>query len=141
RLAYIKTREVPEGDVTTIESRDLKGNPPITVLSPTDPIELQDFNWLPDGRMIYVGGVEDVNGLTCNYWELRTDTRTGEGIGKPKLLTNWAGFCMENTSRTADGKRLAFTRWSVREAVYIAEFDAHRMGITVPRRLSFVEDR
>jgi serine/threonine protein kinase len=140
RLAYIKTRGVPEGDVTTIESRDLKGNPPTTVLSPTDPI-VPDFYWLPDGRMIYVGGEEDVNGFTCNYWELRTDTRTGKVIGKPKLLTNSAGFCMENTSGTADGKRLAFTRWWVREAVYIAEFDAHRMGITAPRRLSFVEAR
>ena len=26
------------------------------------------------GRMIYVGGEEDVNGFTCNYWEVRINT-------------------------------------------------------------------
>ena len=139
RLAYIKTREVPQGDVNTLESRDLSGNPPTTILSPTDPMDLLDFHWLPDGRMIYVGGEGDVNGLSCNYWELRTDARTGEVIGKPTPLTNWAGFCMENTSGEADGKGLAFTRWSVRETVYIAEVDSSRKRVTTPRRLSLVE--
>ena len=141
RVAYLKTRGGPEGDVTTIESRDLKGNPPTTVLSAADPMELVDLHWLPDGRIIYVSGKEDVNGSTCNYSEIRTDTRTGKVSGKPEPLTNWAGFCMENTSGTADGKRLAFTRWSVRETVYVAEFDAHRTGITAPRRISLVEAR
>jgi serine/threonine protein kinase len=135
RVAYLKMRETPEKDENTIESRDLKGNPPITVLSAADPIELQDFYWLPDGRMIYVSGESDVNGFSCNYWE----TQTGEGSGKPRRLTNWAGFCMENMSGTADGKRLAFLRWSVRETVYVADFDASRTRITVPRGLSLAE--
>jgi len=141
RLAYIKTREVPEGDVTTIESRDLKGNPPITILSASDSNDLVDFTWLPDGRVIYASGEENVNGYTCNYSEIRIDTRTGKVGGKSKPLTNWSGFCMENTSRTADGKRLAFTRWSVRETVDVAELDVHRTAITAPRRLSLVEAR
>jgi len=141
RVAYLKTRYVPEGEVDTIETRDLEGNPPTTVLSTSNPNELQHFKWLPDGRMIYIRGEEDVNGLTCNYWEVRTDMRTGEVRGKPRRLTDWAGFCMENISRTADGRQLAFTRWSVRETVYVAEIDAQRMRITVPRRLSSTEAR
>jgi hypothetical protein len=42
---------------------------------------------------------------------------------------------------TTDGKTLAFTRWSLRETVYVAELDTHRTGITATRRLSSVEAR
>ena len=135
RVAYLKTRNTPQRDENSIESLDLKSRPSTTILSATDPIELQDFYWLPNGRMIYIKGEPDVNGFSCNYWE----AQTGEVGGEPRRLTNWAGFCMANMSGTADGKRVAFLRWSVREIVYVADYDGGRTRITPPQQLSLAE--
>src|SRR5207249_7992627 len=60
---------------------------------------------------------------------------------EPKRLTNWAGFCMDTTSVTADGKRLAFRRWSWQSNVYVADLEAGRTRITTPRRLTLNEGR
>ena len=68
---------------------------------------LRGFLWLPGGRLIYVLGDDDLNGFSCNYWEMLVDEHTGEPRSEPRQLTNWAGFCMESTTATADGKRLA----------------------------------
>jgi len=130
RVVYLERRENEKDETETtysgfIESRDLKGSPPITVFSA---IDLQDFSWLPDGRIIYISG-------DYNYWEVQT----GEANPKPKRLTNWAGFSMGNISCTADGKRLAFLRGSYSATAYVADFDASRTRITVPRRLSLAE--
>ena len=126
RVAYLRTRNAPDRDENSIESLDLKGNPPTTVMPATDPAELQEFRWLPDGRVIYL--------KNDNYWEATEVTG-----GKSRRLTNWAGFGMTNMSVTADGKRLAFLRWSVREIVYVADYDPTRTRITEPRQLSQAE--
>ena len=127
RIAYLRGRETPEREENSVESLDLKGNPPTTIIAATDPEELQDFRWLPDGRLIYL--------RVDNYWE----AQMGEAGGKTRPLTNWAGFGMSDMSVTADGKRLAFLRLSVREIVYVADFDPSRTRILAPWQLSQAE--
>ena len=85
-------------------TRDVKGGPAVTVI----PGGVEDQAWSPDGRIIY--SLDDPGPLTgsCNYWGIRIDARTGKPMEAPKRLTNWAGFCMDSSSPTADGKLLAF---------------------------------
>ena len=97
----------------TIQSRDLRGGPPITVFTPGETKQIRgDIAWLPDGRLIYqIGdagsGFTSVHD-TCNFWATRLDGLTGNPIGKPTRMTSWTGFCIGNANVTADGKRLAF---------------------------------
>lgn len=112
----------------TMLSRDLKGGPSVTVFTPAELKQIRgDVAWLPDGRLIYQIGdpgsgftsVQD----TCNFWAMRLDAVSGRPIEKPRRLTNWTGFCIENANVTADGKRLAFLASSGNHGTsYIADF-------------------
>jgi serine/threonine protein kinase/Tol biopolymer transport system component len=138
RLAYYKVHQAATKLEVRLESRDLKGGFPTTILSGTGE-ESKDFYWLPDGRMIYSSADPDSNRKSCNLWEMRVDTRTGQPRERPKRLTNWAGFCMVNMSLTEDGKRLAFSRGSFQDSVYVADLEADGDRITTPRRLTASE--
>jgi len=91
--------------------------------------------------MIYSLPEPGAFGESCNFWAVRIDSRTGKPIQEPKRLTNWAGFCMDNPSASADGKKLAFRKWSAQAGVYVAGLEAGAMGITSPRRLTMNEGR
>jgi Tol biopolymer transport system component len=98
------------------------------------------MNWLPDGRLIYVGGEQGIHGMSCNLFEARIDERSERLLAKPHQLTNWAGFCVTTFSATADGKKLAFNRSSESLTVYIGEFDPAKLRLSTPRRLTFTDD-
>jgi Tol biopolymer transport system component len=104
RLAYVRSIE-KEG---ILESRDLKGGPATTILSLPEANGIHDYLWSPDGRIIYGRDEPGSEGKSCNYWEVRVDPSTGRPIEQPRPLTNWAGFVLDWTSISADGKRLAF---------------------------------
>ena len=123
----------------TFESRDLKGDPPTTMLRIDG--NLTDAGWLPDGRVLYSLDEPSLTDHTCNYWEMRTDIRTGKPLEKPKRLTNWAGFCMDFTSATADSKRLTFLKWISQTSIYVADLDANGTRITSPRNLTLTGTR
>ena len=120
--------------------RDLKGGPPAILFSPAETETLRDVTWLPDGRLIYAQAEPPPNSNSCNYWEMRVDQRTGERVDKPRRLTNWAGFCVNGASATADGKRLAFREISSgQSSVYVANLEADDTRITTPNRLTLSE--
>jgi Tol biopolymer transport system component len=98
---------------------------------------LTDFLWLPDGRLIY--GRREQDGLHCNFWELRIDSRSGQPVEKPRQLTNWAGFCAGETSVTSDGKRLAYQRWARQTTVNVADLEANGARISSARHLTLNE--
>jgi DNA-binding winged helix-turn-helix (wHTH) protein/Tol biopolymer transport system component len=133
RLGYVKGGQAD----TALESRDLEGGPPTIAL----PNGVADWEWSPDGRMIYSLFEPGLTGDSCNFWQLRIDTRTGKPLEELKRLTNWAGFCMDSLSATADGKRLAFRKWSWQGSVYVAELEANGTRLTTPRRLTLNEGR
>jgi len=136
RLAYLKFHETPEKLEIAIESRDLKGGPPTTILSGEG---FEDFRWLPDGTMIYSLDEPDPNAWMCNFWETRIKARTGEPAEKPRRLTNWAGFCESGFSATSDGKELAFRKSNRESNVYVADLEANGTHISSPRRLVLTE--
>jgi serine/threonine protein kinase len=110
----------------TLINRDLKGGPPTTIFTSSEMNKVNDAVWLPDGRLIY--SLTEAPGSfsgTCNYWTMQLDSHTGGLIAKPRRLTNWTGgFCMDGTSMTADGKKLAFLKSAPHLTSYMAEWPA-----------------
>lgn len=129
--------QYPEGK---LESRDLNGDNPFTILSGTG-YRIRDYVWLPDGRVVYSLSEPGPNIDTCNLWDIEVNPRTGKPEGKPQRLTNWAGTCAENLSATVDGKTIAFQQWAVHGTVYVADVEANGMHITRPVRLTVNESR
>lgn len=132
RVLYERIDDVGQ----SLVSRDLKGGPPVAILPPGEAKRLNDYLWLPDGRLIY-GLWETVPEQgTCNYWQRRIDPRNGESVDKPRRITNWAGFCGAGASVTSDSKRLVFLQWRGHTGVYVADFQANGTRITTPNRLT-----
>lgn len=128
----IYARSDKSGD--TLLSRDLTGGPPSTLFTPAETKNIVDGAWLPDGRLIYAVREPQVIGDVCNYWAMRIDARTGLPTEKPRKITNWAGFCLNNTSVTKDSKHLAFQEWVGHNTVYMADLKAGgtRIGNSKP---------
>ncbi len=121
RIIYVRTDD--SGD--NLVSRDLKGGPLTTIFPPSEMRRVNEAFWLADGRLIYsVEEPEDFFGNTCNFWEMRLDSRTAKPIDKPKRLTSWSGYCMSGLSATSDGKRLVFLRWVARFTSYLGDLAA-----------------
>lgn len=135
RFIYVRNDE--SGD--TFLSRDLEGGSPVTVLAPSETKNIQDVLWLPDGRFLYSMTEPQAVGNTCNYWAMRIDARNGQTIEKPRRLTNWAGFCMDATSVTADGKRLTFRKWTNHSSTYVADLEAGGTRLASPRHFTLSE--
>lgn len=120
RVLYV--RSDASGD--TLVSRDLNAGTITTMLPPSAMKKINNLSWLPDGRLIYSVSTTQPVSDTCNYWATRLDALTGQTIETPRPLTHWAGFCVDYTGATADGKRLAFLKSSVRSAAYVADLEA-----------------
>jgi serine/threonine protein kinase len=145
RGLYIRTDA--SGD--SFLSRNIRGGPPVTVLTSSEMPQAKelrgDFSWLPDGRLIYQLA-ETSSGTApteeaCNFWAMRLDVHTGKVIEKPRRLTNWTGFCVNNNANaSADGKRLAFLRGASHGTVYAADLEAHGPHLGNLRHFTLDED-
>jgi len=135
RLVYMRSHETGDTSESVIQSRDLHGDPPVTMLSPSGYVG--DFSWLPGGRLVY--SLREPDRADCNFWERPVEEQTGEPRAEPNRLSNWAGGCMDNFSVTADGKRLAFHRHSGQESIYVADLLSDSR-MTTPRHLTLSED-
>ena len=119
-------------------NRDLEGGAPVVVLESAD--EVLDVSWLPDGRLIYSKWEPAVIGNgNCNFWQMRLDGRTGRPLEKARPLTSWSGFCMSGSSSTADGRKLAFLKWTSHFAIYVAELDRSGDRIVNSKRFTLTE--
>ena len=134
RLIYVKNHWSADASESRLESRDLNGGPPTVIASPAP----DDYEWVSDNRIILAQTQDDPSTL-CNLWELQIDLRTGQPHGKPRQLTNWAGFSLDNLSATADGKKLAFRRFTDDGTSYVAELSREGTHITTPKRVTMVE--
>jgi serine/threonine protein kinase/Tol biopolymer transport system component len=136
RILYASLRTIPEKGKSEqlIQTRDLKGDFPTTILSnPT----LGDFVWLPDGRLIY--SATEVDGKSDNLWEDDIDLGSGKIRGEPRRLTNWVGSFLSGFSATSDGKNLVFAKSSGLASIYVGDFDKSALSLSTPRRLSYTE--
>jgi eukaryotic-like serine/threonine-protein kinase len=136
RLAYSKGLAGTGIYMSAIESVNLKGGPPIRILSSP---KLQGFCWLPDGRIVYSLRQSVMTGADSNLWEVSTTTQTGEPRGEPRQLTNWPGFSFSGFTVTEDGKQMEFLRLTAKAHVYVGELDAKGTRLNNTRRLTFDE--
>jgi serine/threonine protein kinase len=141
RLAYLRlrlfqTRQREDRFEVSIETCDLKGQFPATVFSSST---VRDFYWVSPERIIYSRADTEPNGKRDNFWEVPVDSRTGESVGQPHRFTNWPVSYIDDISTTADGKRLAFHRWSAQSGVYVGQLGRGAASITGPRRITFTE--
>jgi eukaryotic-like serine/threonine-protein kinase len=140
RLAYVKWYQSADKGDLSIESRGLKGGAPVRAIS--IPYDLADWSWSPDGRMITsLPDASDPRANTCNLWETRIDKRTGRPLERPRRMTNWSGFCVDEPTESADGKRLAFRKTLVQSSVYVTNLQANGTLMTTPSRLTLSEGR
>jgi Tol biopolymer transport system component/predicted Ser/Thr protein kinase len=93
---------------------------------------------LPDGRAVYSLLEPPPNhaGTDMNLWEIKADPGSGHTVGKPRRLTNWAGFSVTGLSRTANGKRLAFLKGIWQFTAYVGDLEAGGRRLVNPRRLT-----
>jgi eukaryotic-like serine/threonine-protein kinase len=141
RLVYMRYPP-PNSEECQIEDRDLVGGPPEVLVSDTKlcATPAQGFWWLPDGRLIYSLSESEEVSADSNLWEIRVDARTGKPTGKPRRITNWAGFPFALPEGTADGKRLVASRITFQTDVYVSEAEANGTRLkTAPRRLTLDE--
>jgi serine/threonine protein kinase len=142
RVIYVRS-EAPcsfDGSKDTLVSSDLKGGPATTVLPPSEMTHVNDFSWLPDGRLIYAVTEPQAIVGTSNYWVVRLDPRTAQPVEKPTRLTNWAGFFLNDTGATANGKRLGFLEYGGRGTVYLADLLPGGTRIRNSRQFTLGED-
>jgi serine/threonine protein kinase len=126
RLAYIRVKRSAERYQTSIETCDLKGTSrPVVVLDPD--LGLEDLYWLPDGRIAYAS--DD------NLWQIGIG-QAGTPSGKPKRITQWAGYHLWGLSASAAGKRLVFHKSTGQAQVYLGELAAGGTHMKPPRRLT-----
>jgi len=137
RFIYFSTDKY--GD--SLVSSDLDGSHTTTLLPYSELKNFADFSWLSDGRLLYAVRELKTNDIdvTCNYWTMRLDVRTGRMIEGPKRLTNWSGFCINDTTVTSDGKRLSFLSWSNRWTSYMADLEGGGTRVLNPRNFRLEE--
>ncbi len=144
RLAYVRWKRTPESPnltmlnmqryQTSIETCDLKGANRTVVVPGTD-LSLEDFCWLPDGRIVY-SRQESPGSSDDNLWQIGIDGQGGRPTGKPKRVTQWAGSHIFGLCATADGKRLALQKTTSQDQVYLGELTAGGTRMYAPRRLT-----
>jgi serine/threonine protein kinase/Tol biopolymer transport system component len=139
RVAYQRFHRTPDKLECSIETRDLKGGQPTPVLSDPRLCSIIHFLWYPGGRLVYAMSEPEPNQGYNNLWEIRVDTRTGEPVGKPRRITNWAGVYAGHLGRTQDGKRLGVTKYGAQADVYVGELEANGHRLKNTRRLTLDE--
>jgi len=125
RLAYTRSHQVSDKLELSVETRDLNGGTPTTIVSSHT---LRDYCWLPGGQLIY--------SAYANLWQLTVNSETGIALGSPRKLTDWAGFFVDGLSATSDGGRVVFQKWTSHHAIYVAELRARNTKMTVPKKLT-----
>jgi eukaryotic-like serine/threonine-protein kinase len=139
RVSYILGGD-KAGD--TLVARDLDGGPVTTLIPASEMKKMGDSAWLPDGRLLYSDACNaQAAGFNtpCNYWIERFDTQTGKLIEKPRRLTNWAGFWMNNPSADSVGKHFAFLKSSGHGVGYLTDLAAGGTRLINSRRFTLEE--
>ena len=125
------------GGRCSIETRDLTGGSPIPVESGLGLCRnYEGLLWLPDGRLVYSLAEPPPHEQDNNLWEIRVDLPTGRPVGKPRRVTNWAGFQPWSLSATADGKRVTFIKGIPQSDVWIGELAGKEEILKAPWRLT-----
>jgi serine/threonine protein kinase/Tol biopolymer transport system component len=129
RIAY--THPLPQGSLL-VQSCDLNGLNQTTILQDN---ALFGMTWITGGRFIYSRSTQRAAARAGDLWELNVDEQ-GVPHGKPRRLTDWSGYSMDDLSATADGKRLAFLRNTHHASALVGDLAAGGARLLNFRRLT-----
>ena len=135
RLSYIRSNDREE----ILESRDANGLNPVVILRPADARGIHDYIWTSSKKVTY--GLEETSAGTSssNYWQVPVDSRTGVPTAKPQQITNWAGFIVDWTSTSSNGRRLAFVESAKHTIITLLPTDAKGIQKGAARKLTLSE--
>jgi serine/threonine protein kinase len=136
RIVYQHFRGTTAGEVCSIETLDLAGGKPTTILSDARLCDDGFPWWSPDGRIIYTLPEPKPNQDSGNLWGVQVDAKTGARIGDPRRITNWTGVMPYVRGGTADGKQLGIDKTTFEADVLIADLESSGRKLTNPRRLT-----
>jgi TolB protein len=136
RILYVRIHQTAKDPEVKLESRDVEGGTPVVVFTNPD---LRGFRWLPGNRLVFGAMEPSPHRDDMNLWELSLDPKTGAARGKPRKMTEWAGFAFWHLSATSDGKRLAFVNGHEQGDVYVGELDKGGTQMKPPVRLTLSE--
>jgi Tol biopolymer transport system component len=136
RILYVRYGSATGADTVELESRNLEGGDPVTLLANPS---LNEFCWGQSGRLIYTVQEQAPNQYDSNLWEQRFSEQTGKPEGAPRRLTDWIGFDFGNPELTADGKRFVFLNGRSQSDVYVSELTDQGSTVQSPRRLTLDE--
>lgn len=136
RLAYLRLHTPSDQARTSIETVTLKDSQPKTILMDVE-AKLQDFWYLPEGRIVYSRSRSSVVDSDCDLWQIKSDRITGRALGDPVRLTSWPRINFGALSATASGNHLVFLERISQFQIYIAELAAGGTRLKAePRRLT-----
>jgi Tol biopolymer transport system component len=136
RIAYQRLRRTTTGEECSIETRDLAGGKPTTILSDARLCDAGYPWWSPDGRIIYTLTEPKPNQDSGNLWGIQVDAKTGARRGDPRRITNWTGVMPLIRGGTADGKQLVVDKSTFEADVFIADLGSSGRQLTNLRRLT-----
>lgn len=99
--------------------------------------DLEAFCWLSSGRIV-LSLWEAPDQPASNLWDLAVDPNTMRTPGKPRRLTNWAGFALghEGLSVSNDGRRMAITKELDQSDVFVGDLAGYGERLRNVRRLT-----
>jgi DNA-binding winged helix-turn-helix (wHTH) protein len=140
--SFDKTRVYFVRSPGVIEAVSVSGGAPNRVFSADKGTEVLDVGpALSDGRVLAVLVKTAPAGQRSPAAALVEIEREGPDALRTRPLTEWAWSDeIEQVSASTDASRVAFLRTALQDDVYVADFDAHRVVLTTPKRLT-LDDR
>ena len=129
-------RKSGEDESPVLEAHNAQDGRTEIILSDPD---LVGYIWLSSDRIV-LNRWEAPDKPFSNLWQINVDPRKLKPVGKPRRLTNWAGFSVQGMSASLDGKRLALVRRADQSNILVGELAGHSSGLLHLRRIS-PEDR
>jgi Tol biopolymer transport system component len=123
RVVVSGWKQVEEGNVGFIESHGVLDQKVYTLAEGPEYTSTVDAGiWgAPKGRIVYCKAEPPPHETDSNLWEIRINLRTGERVGKPRRLTDWAGTTLLAPSVTYNGQRLVVLKSHARTDVLVGE--------------------
>jgi len=123
-------------DGIAIESRDLGGGPPVTIIPSSRSLvsfpnsSVVEFCWTRDGYIIYLMTEPPPNENSNNFWKIKVDSLTGGPTSAARRISHWLGYWQSNPRVSADGKRLGYLKHHSQSDIYVAQLQDGGTNLT-----------
>jgi len=112
RIVVSGWRQTDDGNIGFIQSHGVADHKANMLAEGTEYAATVDAGlWsAPKGRILYSKAEPPPHETDSNLWELRINLRSGERVGKPRRLTDWAGTSLQCPSVTYNGSKLVILK-------------------------------